>query len=339
MFWAANRAVDRRLCNLAGRSHMADALTGSGQATRRSPGIKLAGGQIAAGERWGRGRRVELAPILAAAVVGGVVALVLTRWRARALSATPATPAETERQAMDARIAAFAHVASDFFWETDAEFRIVWMEGDVERITGFGPDFFIGRNLREMGERQRARMDPMQWRAWQRFFEIVERRQAFDDFEYPGIHRSGRRIDLSSSARPLLDAAGNFRGLRGTTRDVTARVRAGHALEESRARLRALLDNAPIILWELDADGRFVYSDGAGLQRLGLRPGQAVGTDAFELYRDFPFFAQQIWASLAGETRHFVTERNGNSFDNFLFPLRSPEGAVTGLMGVSTDIS
>ena len=48
-------------------------------------------------------------------------------------------------------------------------------------------------------------------------------------------------------------------------------------LEEKRLLLETALYNAPVILWALDGEGRFLLSEGKGLEGLGLAPGQVIG--------------------------------------------------------------
>ena len=74
------------------------------------------------------------------------------------------------------------------------------------------------------------------------------------------------------------------------------------ATEEQRRRteerLQAVVSQAPLVMFSIDTDGRFTLSEGAGLARLGLRPGQVVGDSAFEL---FPEVRDELRRALAGE--------------------------------------
>ena len=44
----------------------------------------------------------------------------------------------------------------------------------------------------------------------------------------------------------------------------------------------------PIVLFALDREGVVTHLEGSGLEAAGLRPGEAVGRSAFELYDDYP---------------------------------------------------
>ena len=69
-----------------------------------------------------------------------------------------------------------------------------------------------------------------------------------------------------------------------------------------------ILANLPVILFRLDRHGIFTLSVGAGLARLGLRDGQAVGTSAFAA---LPEARAELEAALAGGTIVFETTRRG----------------------------
>src|SRR5205814_5598918 len=57
---------------------------------------------------------------------------------------------------------------------------------------------------------------------------------------------------------------------------------------ETDLRLRLVVDNVPIILWAVDAAGVITLSEGKGLAKLGIRPGESVGQSIFDLYAHLP---------------------------------------------------
>src|SRR5439155_1213923 len=59
--------------------------------------------------------------------------------------------------------------------------------------------------------------------------------------------------------------------------DITDRKSVEEALQASEARLRIVMTGAPVILFTLDHAGICTLSEGRGLARLGLKPGQVVG--------------------------------------------------------------
>jgi diguanylate cyclase (GGDEF)-like protein/PAS domain S-box-containing protein len=134
-----------------------------------------------------------------------LVALGQARRAARAI--------ETSEQ----RFRDFATAASDWFWETDAEHRIVWMSSAVEGLTGVPAEWHYGKSRLEV---MAPDTDPEVREAHRR---MLDAREPFRDFEYL---RRGPRGDtwIGTSGVPVFDSAGRFQGYRGVARDITERV-------------------------------------------------------------------------------------------------------------------
>jgi PAS domain S-box-containing protein len=103
--------------------------------------------------------------------------------------------------------------------------------------------------------------------------------------------------------------------------------------------LRTVIENAPLVVWSIDRDGIFTLSEGRGLKQLGLEPGKAVGMSAFELYKDFPDLLASIRRALAGEETVATLHAVGRVYETVYQPLRDGGGTITGLLGISTDIT
>ena len=110
-------------------------------------------------------------------------------------------------------------------------------------------------------------------------------------------------------------------------------------LREKEARLRALLDNAPVVLWAVDRDGIITFAEGKGLAHLAFQPGELVGTSAFELPSEAGTGVPQVAEPLAGRIYKGEVSIGGVWFEHASWPLRDASGAVTGALGVSTDIT
>jgi len=103
--------------------------------------------------------------------------------------------------------------------------------------------------------------------------------------------------------------------------------------------LESVVGSVPIILWAIDREGRITLSEGAGLARLGLRPGEAVGRSAFEMYADFPVIGEHLREALSGRVFTHVEEVGEVAFETHYAPLRDKSGAVIGAQGLSVDVS
>lgn len=104
-------------------------------------------------------------------------------------------------------------------------------------------------------------------------------------------------------------------------------------------RLHDVLAQAPIVLFAVDRDGVFTLSEGEGLRLMGLQAGQHVGQSYFSLYGNLPDSGAAMRRALAGEDATTL-----NAFGDLLFetrwrPTRDPDGTVSGVIGVSADVT
>jgi diguanylate cyclase (GGDEF)-like protein/PAS domain S-box-containing protein len=111
------------------------------------------------------------------------------------------------------------------------------------------------------------------------------------------------------------------------------------ALAATEERLRAVVANAPIVLYSIDRAGVFTLSEGKGLEALGLQPGQVVGQSVYDLYVDNPEVIASVERGLAGETFTSVAEVAGLVYETYYGPLYDSAGVVTGIIGVATDVT
>ncbi len=123
--------------------------------------------------------------------------------------------------------------------------------------------------------------------------------------------------------------------------DVTDAQVTTEALRAAESRLLQVIDHAPIILFAVDATGRFTLSQGRGLQAIGQAPGDAVGHSVFSLWRDEPELLSHVRRALAGERFSMVdhTRRFGSSWQTSWSPILDDGGRPIGATGVALDIT
>ena len=110
-------------------------------------------------------------------------------------------------------------------------------------------------------------------------------------------------------------------------------------LAEETGRLTSVVDQVPMIVYGINTQGIFTLSEGAGLSSLGVAPGEVVGRSVYELYHDLPETLSAIRRVLSGETVSWEVEVGEAVFTSQARPVRGPGGDVTGLIGVSLDIT
>jgi PAS domain-containing protein len=76
--------------------------------------------------------------------------------------------------------------------------------------------------------------------------------------------------------------------------ELEQRLQVQRQLRESDARVRAIVDSAPIVLFAIDRDGVITFSAGVGPDPLGKQPGEALGWSASDLFAEHPVVVEGI---------------------------------------------
>lgn len=136
-------------------------------------------------------------------------------------------------------------------------------------------------------------------------------------------------------------AAGGEPRLLGLMIDVDDARRTAEALRATEARLQQIVDAAPIVIFALDDKGVILLSQGSGLKSLGLRSGQIVGLNVWDLYKDESAeIRDNIRRALAGEAFTSVGHmKSGIVFETHWAPSRDANGRLLGTGGVAVNIT
>ncbi|WP_378953307.1 EAL domain-containing protein [Pelosinus sp. sgz500959] len=102
---------------------------------------------------------------------------------------------------------------------------------------------------------------------------------------------------------------------------------------------RTVVTNTPIIIYALDCNGIFTLSEGLGLTKLGLYPGEVVGQSALIIYQDYPEIIEAIQRALSGEMINLEHVIKETYFDNRMVPIVDEAGCVYRVIGVALDIT
>lgn len=129
-------------------------------------------------------------------------------------------------------------IASDWYWEQDAEFRFSAVSDGLISRKVFSSSI-IGKRRWELPFLSEAE-------AMQQHRTQVEAHLPFRDFEYCVQKVDGTSAEwFSVSGNPVFTPEGRFAGYRGIGRGITARVRAEEALRRRTDLLQAIVDNFP----------------------------------------------------------------------------------------------
>ncbi len=100
-----------------------------------------------------------------------------------------------------------------------------------------------------------------------------------------------------------------------------------------------LVSQLPTIFYVLDRDWRFLISEGQGLERIGLHPGQVVGLSAKEMYSDYPDILEAIGKAFCGEHVMYHHTIGSTHLENYVAPYCNIDGEIVGVVGSTVDIT
>jgi PAS domain S-box-containing protein len=162
-------------------------------------------------------------------------------------------------------------LAADWFWETDTDDRLTFVSSGAEAVIDLPCSAYTGKRLLETegvtieAEADRVRLD------------AIEARRPYQDVVYAYKRPDGPTAWISTSARPVFDAEGAYRGYRGIARNVTASVEAERSLRERDRRFRQWFESASDWYWETDAQGRLTVISPNFEAMYGIRVADRIG--------------------------------------------------------------
>lgn len=147
--------------------------------------------------------------------------------------------------------------------------------------------------------------------------------------------------DARRSATALTEKNRQLEAMHGSLEERVRELKdAESALRQSQGRLHTVIDNAPVIIWGVDAQGTVTFLEGKPLQEIGIQPEQFVGASVFDIPDGrVPQMASQFRRALQGETFTNVEKMRGRIFEMRYAPLFDAAGEVDGIIGIAVDIT
>ena len=162
----------------------------------------------------------------------------------------------------------------DVIWKLDFNLEFTYSNPAVFDMLGFTPEEWTGTRLPE-------HCSPEEMQKIQRLItQEIENPKKHTGvvFETSFFTKNGEEIPCEINARILFDENGRPTELQGSTRDITERKQAEEVLLESKERYRLLADNTLDVIWKLDLNLEFTYSNPAIFDMLGFTPEEWIGT-------------------------------------------------------------
>lgn len=123
--------------------------------------------------------------------------------------------AEEAWRESEQRFSSILLMSADWYWEQDENLRFVGFSDSVLSLAGSSAESHIGKTRWELPA---VGVSDEEWAVHR---AQLERREPFRNFEFRRTNESGKTVWLSVSGDPIFDAAGRFKGYRGTGRNIT----------------------------------------------------------------------------------------------------------------------
>ncbi len=153
------------------------------------------------------------------------------------------------------------------------------------------------------------------------------------------IEHHDRALDeaaLKAGAADCLNlAALDAFSLEHALRYAIAHAQTVNRLRAADEQFRTLLSNAPFNIFAVNRDGIIIFSEGRANPYKRRFPGKSI----YDLFEDEPEFLAKFERVLQGEAASLQTEYEGRIYENSYTPIFDSAGQVTGMLGISEDIT
>ena len=234
--------------------------------------------------------------------------------------------------------------ANDGIVQVDDKGNILLWNTATTRMFGYSREEMMGETIfRVFPERFHQMMQD----RWQSRALLEEWDSGSEIFELIGARKNGREFPVEVSLSRWDNEDQTF--ITSIFRDITDRKQVAQLLGEERQQLRTLIDTIPDYIFIKDRQGKFVISNIAHTQAAGVSSSdELVGKDAYDTfpkeladqYHQDDAQVMESGESLLNHERRTV-DAHGNErwvLTNKI-PLHNAEGIVTGLVGISRNIT
>jgi PAS domain S-box-containing protein len=250
--------------------------------------------------------------------------------------------AENSLRESESRYRDIADAAGAYNWENDRDGRYSFVSKWSEKIFGYLPSEMIGRTPAEfMPPGESARVKAL----------VAEKRLADGTvraLEHRSVTKSGQIFWQQISMIPMLDAAGNLVGNRGTGVDITERKHMESNLLSSKRLLEEVIDAIPMSIFAKDLESNYVMVNKHMADFFAMPRDRLLYRHTSQLPTRDATRTQSLnddrWVFTNRKTLDHDTwiERPDGTpvaFHSTKIPLIDETGTLTGLLGINRDVT
>ena len=194
----------------------------------------------------------------------------------------------------------------DWIWEVDPQGHYTYISPRIKDILGYEPEELLGKTPFELMPTEEVQ------RVLEIFGSLTAEQKPIIDLENINLHKDGHPVVMETSGLPFYDSKGNFKGYRGTDRNITKRKRAEEALQESEARFRAIFMQAAVGVAEIEmVTGRFLIVNQCLCEMVGRTEEEMLATTFQSITHpeDLHLHEEKTALLMDGNVSHYSLEK------------------------------
>ncbi len=271
-----------------------------------------------------------------------VIGALIPMWWAFVVYAFLAGIVEQELREREARFQELFDEAPIGYHELDTKGHITRVNHTELEMLGYCADEMLGRPVWEfVVEKEKSQQAVAA--------KLAGKMPPGQAFERTLQRKDGTLLLVLIEDRVLRDKAGRIRSICSTIQNITKRKQAEESLAQERNLLRTLIDNMPDNIYVKDTKSRFIVANIAVARLMGATtPDELLGKTDFEFYPQE--LADKYYADdqnvikmgqlLVGREEPTVDpEGHRKWYSTTKVPLRDSRGKITGIIGISRDIT
>ncbi|MGO8943378.1 MAG: PAS domain S-box protein [Syntrophobacteraceae bacterium] len=173
----------------------------------------------------------------------------------------------------------------------------------------------------------------------------IRRGEQVEHYQTTRISKDGKKVHISLTVSPILDATGRIIGASSIARDVTERKEREEEIKQTNGYLENVLENSPDAIGIVDEHGKFIKWNKMAAELYGYSFEELRGKSGFGLYADrdeLVIMLKDLRRQGSVKKREMLMKRKDGStapFEISIGLLQDREGRVLGSVSVGRDLS
>lgn len=231
---------------------------------------------------------------------------------------------------------------SDAYVVMDIEHNILECNFAFQEILGYSEKELLKINCRDITPEKWFEVD-------ENVIKKVHIHESSQVYEKECIKKNGTLVPIELRVHLLRDEYNEPKGYWAIIRDISVRKNAINDIDNERARLETILETVPEMIWLKDRVGYYLACNNNFAEFIGMHEKDLVGNSDHSIYEDSEladfYFKKDLEVIESKSTIRFVSWAKSAKTDKKILtetiktPMYDSKGNITGVLGVSRDIS